>query len=529
MKLSISFISWEHILLFLISLAWLIREVLFYQKITLLTTELHMMKSDKDTLIFRLSIDESSRYFCDGNNGTFSSTYLPENIQKLHILNLQTVPVLYDWFGLIVTAGICSLISLENYFLHEIDREDVSDEVTYKQILLKVNEFVLKRHPILTLIIFILMTMLSPFAWFGIFNRSTFVNCTFKMVLSFCNASLLFFVVHNFRRLTRYFPRDTDEWRSSLLDWNWWLWVLSRLLGVYDLATGTATALWMGSLLWFVWPFRYFFYFSATTCSSGAVSAISSGAMHAQELATREAVSVFLVNMVGHSSLLAACCFLLYLLVIVPPLPANRGALHSNFVMRLWSVVQRKSENSTFVAVISLVSVCNSLLALLRVTWFVFLTSPCGFYASCVAWMFVHAHIGMSVWVLPVVNALMQRSAVIQAHREQFVMHFRDESIKTSSSGLTTSVNERDAEATGTELFDNVLILSLLFFVFVQPYEQHHSETGVGKGGQEQEEVKLVDVFQGLLRAEMLAHAAQDPFPVDETSSPRCEEQSDSS
>jgi hypothetical protein len=514
--------AWEHFVVLLIALAWLIREILWYQKFGSLTTELELLNSDKETLIFRLNIDESSRYVCDESNYNFTSTYLPDTTQKLQSLNLQSVPMLYDWFGLIFIAGICSLISFENYYLHEINRpEDINGEVAYKQILLKVNEFVLKRHPILTSVVFIVVAMLTPLAWVGIFDRIFFVNCTLKVILSFCNASLLFFVAHNGRRLIRYFPRDSDEWRLSLLDWNWWLWVVSRLLGVYDLASGTATALWMGSVMWYVWPFRYFFYYSATTCPSGLVSAISSGAVHAQELAQRGAVSVFLVNMVGHSSLLAACCFLLYLLVIIPPLPAT-APLHSNLIMRMWSVVQRWSENSMFVAALSMVSVCNSLLALFRVAWFVFLSSPCGFYAGCVSWMFVHAHIGMSVWALPVVNALMQRSAVIQAHRDQFATHFRDETVKASSAEDATPVSGTDAEAIGTELFDNVLILSTLFFVFVQPYvkTEQPPETETRKtDGQEQEEVKLVDVFQGLLKAEMLAQtqAAQDPPPVDKT------------
>eukprot|EP01034_Spumella_vulgaris_P026359 gene26359-32931_t len=306
-----------------------------------------------------------------------------------------------------------------------------------------------------------------------------------------------------------------DEWRLALIDPSWWLWVVSRLLGVYDLTSGTATVLWMGSLLWFSWPFRYFFYYSNSVCGSGGIGSVIGGAANqVQLLAQREAVNVFLINMVGHSSLLVAATFLLYLLVIVPPLPSARtdgGQLpQDNFVMRWWSALHRKSDGSVFVAVLSILSLCNSLLALLRVIWFVCLTSPCGFYASCVAWMFVHAHIGLSVWTLPVVNALMQRSSVIETYRAQFVKHFCEETTKASSDGDRQPVDAVEAELTGSEVFDNVLILTTLFFVFVQPYVKtsEDSEPKSKTEGGEEADVKLVDVFQAMLRTEMLAHAA---------------------
>jgi hypothetical protein len=59
----------------------------------------------------------------------------------------------------------------------------------------------------------------------------------------------------------------------------------------------------------------------------------------------------------------------------------------------LFGALLRRIECSIGVALLSLLSVCNSVLALLRVLWFSAFCS-CTWYAVLVAWMVVHMHIG---------------------------------------------------------------------------------------------------------------------------------------
>jgi hypothetical protein len=59
----------------------------------------------------------------------------------------------------------------------------------------------------------------------------------------------------------------------------------------------------------------------------------------------------------------------------------------------LLGAVLRRIDCSNGVALLSLLSVCNSVLALLRVLWFTAFCS-CTWYAVLVAWMVVHMHVG---------------------------------------------------------------------------------------------------------------------------------------
>lgn len=55
----------------------------------------------------------------------------------------------------------------------------------------------------------------------------------------------------------------------------------------------------------------------------------------------------------------------------------------------------RKLDHANSVALLSLFSLLNSLLAIIRVVWFCVFSS-CTWYAALVACMFIHIHIGKS-------------------------------------------------------------------------------------------------------------------------------------
>lgn len=477
------------------------------------------------TLLFRLEIDQIAQSSCE-NNATFANSTTLGHISKQHIA-LQPLPVIYDFYGIILILSFVSVIAFENYYLHDINNQMEHDEV-FTQILHRVNDFVLRKHPITFVFISLIILMTVPWAWLGFLDRSVYVKVTFKAVVAFSSASLLFFVGHNARRLFSYLPRDKDEWLLKLRDWTWWLWLASRVLGVYDLATGTNTLLWCGGVIWFSWPFRYFYYYRLSACCGGAACADSQGV-----------VDVFLVNMLGHSALLVAVCFALYLLILVPPLPVSGKDIpvgHDNVFMRLWTRAHRLVDRHTsLVALLSVSSLVNSLLALVRVLWFVALSSPCGLYAACVAWMFIHAHIALSLFAVPVVNALIERQAVVSGYRASFIDKFSEQQHQQRGSGddkekaessLPSAAEEsaavRDAAA---DLFDNVLALSMLYYVFVHPHVKEATAASTASEGlssdkdgtrEKEEEVRLGGVFQAMLQTELYAFAHQEQAQQEE-------------
>jgi hypothetical protein len=109
----------------------------------------------------------------------------------------------------------------------------------------------------------------------------------------------------------QYFPKDRETWAKSMVDASWWVWLCTRLLGIYDLRSTTKTMLWLFSVVWFLWPVRYFFYYRFVSCTPGGVLASSGVDL------VFETNNVFCVNMLGHASVLFVCCYLAYLLSLL--------------------------------------------------------------------------------------------------------------------------------------------------------------------------------------------------------------------
>lgn len=496
--------NWQYLVIAVLTIIIVSRESLWYMHVHKMKSKISELNEFQETLLFRLQIDQMTQGSCESNITFNNSTSFIEQFDKQHVA-LQPLPAMYDCYGISIVLACVSVVTFENYYLHDVNSK-MEHDAAFTQILHRVNDFVLRKHPITFVAVSLFILATVPWAWLGVFDRSVYVGILYKMVVAFSSASLLFFVGHNSRRLLNYLPRDRDEWRLKATDWTWWLWLASRVAGVYDLATATTTLLWAACLIWFSWPFRYFYYYRASVCYSATTGP------------GRVAVDVFLVNMIGHSALLVLFCFTLYLLVIVPPLPASGRdvpAGHNNATMRLWTNVHRLvGRHSSLVALLSVVSLLNSLVALLRVLWFVTLTSPCGFYAACVAWMFVHAHIGLSLFTVPVVNALVERQAVVGTYRSSFVDKFcEQQQQQRGSEGAAEDMGAiRDA---ASDLFDNVLALSVLYYVFVHPYAKEGAKSAAEKDGDPtssaaasaEEEVRLGGVFQAMLQTELYAFA----------------------
>lgn len=516
-----------HVLLGVVLVFWIFRELRWSSYSSTLLADLTELKEVKENLLYLIKVNEETQLNCNAeydDNPKFLSDSDAAILSRIRTGKEALAPArsgLYDWLGLSLIVGLASLICFENYWIHDVnhkdDEEEAQQSAVHKQIIRKVNEFVIKKHPITTTVLATLLLVLCPFGWLGIWSRDHFIQFSFKLVLSFSSASLLFFFGHNLNHLRHYFPTDAEGWQNSLRDWHWWLWLCSRMLDIHDITSGTSVLLWLFSLLYYVWPFRYFYYYQHISCSGGNAAAT-------------EAVRVFLVNMMGHSTCLMALCFLIYLLVIIPALPPsvlNRNKQdkkgeerskdeqlqdkYDNVFMRLWSRFQLYSEQSNVVPLLSVLCVANSLLAVIRVGWFVFFTSPCGFYAACVAWMFTHAHIGMILFTLPVVNSLIQRNSVLLTHKGLFVQKFVDEKLKQDSAaaapGAEQQQGEQEARTVSSELFDNVLFLSGMYYIFVHPYVDKENKSS-SNSGEESKEMRLVDIFNSMLQTELFAYNA---------------------
>lgn len=95
------------------------------------------------------------------------------------------------------------------------------------------------------------------------------------------------------------------------------------ITGVYDLTSGSRTAVWLFSILWYLWPVRYFFYYRFISCGpsdtvSCPLSAAALAPTHCGGVdGTYASNSVFYVNMVGQGALLMVCCNVAYLMTVL--------------------------------------------------------------------------------------------------------------------------------------------------------------------------------------------------------------------
>jgi len=352
---------------------------------------------------------------------------------------IRSAPVYFDLSGVIQLFLFCALVLLEYHYIHvpitlhrgtaqEVDAERNPEQPVRREL----QDFLLRKYPLTQLAVGVTLVVLGIAAWWGlgITNRDAFVATCLKCVISLLLAGPLAYISHNLMRIKQYFPKDSEQWQKSIRDWHWWLWLCSRLIGTYDLRTGTRTLLWLFCLLWYLWPVRYFFYYRFVSCSDadrsvGSGSAVGVGRTGSSS-SNSSSETIFLVNMIAQTAFMLVCCYAIYLVSLLKPAAKSQRHVYHKGIgisavqLGLLGAILEKLDSANGVALLALGSVGNSLLVLIRVLWFC-VFSTCTYYACLIAMMVVHVHIGMTIYTLPCVNALMQKYSTILTYKEVFV------------------------------------------------------------------------------------------------------------
>lgn len=413
----------------------------------------------------RLSIEERAQFKCENTNLSNRSIPLNFTNSSLEILDdmpycthdigafvasqgkveakqFVPPPVLNDRITLLQILFSCCLILYEYNYIHDLNNDNYESKNTIldSSVQRRLKEFLIRRFPVTSTLFFTSIIVVSSLAWLGLIDRSFFVRSTIKIVINWTFAGPLSFTINSFWRLRKYFPelKDKEAWLRSLKDVKWWIWLLSRLIGVYDLPSGTEMVLWMASLVWYVWPLRYFYFYSESGCQVDS---------HANN-------DVFLVNALMHNSFSIVCSYILYLLAVIPAVetPTDQSASDSSATdtdtgsidtstgvlnagkdkdlnqytknalgyysyLRSWL---RCVDTMSRVATICLLSLSSSLLCFVRLLWF-FWFGGCTWYGSLVAWMLLHLQLGIFLSTLPCVNALVDKYGLVTSHKEAFM------------------------------------------------------------------------------------------------------------
>ena len=431
----------------ILSVVWFYREYSWY---THRQAELDKLTScvEKVTdLQLRLNVEELVQFKCDNSTYTTNKTSaLPldnvtycthdissflesqQNTPKKHFV---PPPILNDKITLLQILFSCCLILYEYNYIHDLNNEGYERRNTIlgETVQRRVKEFLLRRFPVTSVLFFSCILLVSSITWLGFINRSFFVQCALKLVVNWIFAGPLAFMINSFFRLRRYFPelKDKETWASSLKDGRWWFWLVSRLMGIDDLPSGTEMLLWMASLVWYAWPLRYFYLYAEIGCKADC---------HA-------ANDLFLLNALMHNALSICCSYVLYLLALVPTavgdhipqsvtppvdstnptepeVPGPVNTAYTNPAMR-WQVIMtgwlQNINTMSRVAAICLLSLSSSLICFVRLVWF-FAFGGCTWYGSMCAWMLLHLQLGIFLSTLPCVNALVDKYSLMTTHKE---------------------------------------------------------------------------------------------------------------
>ena len=155
--------------------------------------------------------------------------------------------------------------------------------------------FLTQNTPFGSSVFYLSSCILGWAAYLNILNRQLFFEAFVKYLVLWNLSIYLANIVNNFIRISRYFPSSFSSLQSSLVDRHWWWWVISRTLGIDTLENIISLVIFLLSRLIFIWPFRYFYYYTHT-CSS------SSDAMYS-----------YLVNTVTHVTTICAYSLILQL------------------------------------------------------------------------------------------------------------------------------------------------------------------------------------------------------------------------
>lgn len=255
--------------------------------------------------------------------------------------------------------------------------------------------FASRRFPLFTICLLLGPVLtLSSLAWLGLVERQVWVGRVLTMLILGVSWSMpAALIVHNVISLRRYMPQRWDDWKNNaaLLP-SWWSWFAFKLVfGNSDTTQILFTTIWYISLVWFTWPFRYFFF-------------------HRQAvfLAHPDTADVFVLNMTVHAALLVSWCMYLHCVA---------------FGTSRW--ISRTLKSKYWIQATFLLTLCNSALCIVRVIWFmltnIFVLSLWGQWTVL---SFIHLHIAVNVSVLFIYYSVLQRESTWVLLRNAFVEHY---------------------------------------------------------------------------------------------------------
>jgi len=297
--------------------------------------------------------------------------------------------------------------------------------------------FATRRFPLSTMILsFGPLLVTSSAAWMGILDRENWTGRILQMLLLWSSCMPVTLLMYNTTCLIKYLPCTTNEWLRCVKVPSWWCWVFAKILfGGPDPHCILFTGLWYVTTTWVVWPFRYFFYYRATTLA-----------------ASQQTADVFVINMVWHLALLVGWFFYLHNLAFgVCTWVSNR------FPSQFW-------------AQISLAVALSSVLCIIRVFWFLFTNLfVLGFWGSWVVLGFLHVHIFALFGYLPIFTALLQKKNTSDHLRESFVKSYTSSQLKIANDnddGKLTSVTAEKLNSDADAFFDKLLDATCTRFAF---------------------------------------------------------------
>lgn len=255
----------------------------------------------------------------------------------------------------------------------------------------KFQSFAAHWTPFYGLLMSKVLCIASVLAWFGVFNRATFVTSALKAIVCWHYAIPISQYVNNAYGIVLYLLRTRAQLQKNVSDGSWWLWLVSKTFGCERPEMLIAEFIRLALMCYFAWPYRYYLLYRSN-CTGNA-----------------DAVDIFIVNMIMQVSLLMTW---LHSLQIV--LTGSPKCLRNHWTLPTLRDTPLFTTASVIMVAVSMAICC------LRVLWFVW-TSGCTWYGAAVAWVFFHPHIMLPIMNLSLISTALNRHKFIAIEGEHFV------------------------------------------------------------------------------------------------------------
>lgn len=388
----------------------------------------------------------------------------------------------FSWKMFFLIAGFCAFIMYELDGIYGItEAVNTADETYNKELDSHIRSFLIRHHPLLSCLFFVIWYLFSWLGWLGLVNNVSLVNNAMMSLFGMIVSTIIIFAGTNIRQIWKYLPKTMENMKNRCSDLEWWGWFLSRLFGFHDMKSATTSLCWMICLIWVYWPYRYFYGYVDVCCGN------------------KEQVYSFLMNNISHLAIMVCICYYFYgLLMILPSLnemhanPEDQPTLFGRLVMKVLLRYLRPmllyGVDERMIGILVFISVINSLLCFLRLLYFLVMGNLT-IYAWLVAWMFFHAHLMFSLIGVQVLNILMQQLKVEVLCKNSFISRF----VASQSHIDADEDGNGDREKYAKQLFDTYLSKSAVFALFM---DVPTPETGDQRNDEDLSTNKVYKAFQ---------------------------------